>query len=103
MRLVRFTDRGGWKHLAMVRDADPDSIAPEGLRLDPPDIRQLDWEGIIQELHNGLVDAGLINWEDVQRQQNGLSGVVQRVLRDRLTVLYREAAKATTEGGSNHA
>lgn len=94
MRLVRYTDKQGWRHQAWVREEDPDSVAPEGLRLDPPDLHQLDWEEILQELHNHLVDSGLINWEDVQRQQNGVSGVVQHVLRNRIVGLYREAAKA---------
>lgn len=97
MRLVDWTDKYGFKHKSLVLDTDPDYKAPEGVLQDPPDIRQLDWDEIARELHNALVDRGLLTWMDVQREQTGISGAVNAVLKNRIVRLYREAAKH--EGG----
>ena len=89
MRQVKWTDRHGWNHLSLVRDGDPDEMAESGLLRDPPDVNGIDWEVVKRELHNRLVDAGLVTWADVQRGQKAVTGIVSAVLRRRVIGLYR--------------
>lgn len=89
MKIVVWTDGGGYKRRSMLRDRDPDQMAPEGIPLDPPDLSQLDWEEIKRELHNALVDKGLSTWGDVQRQQNGVTSSILSVMKRRVVALYR--------------
>jgi len=90
MKEVTWTDEHGYRHCSLIRDEDPDEMAPQGILQDPPVLDGLDWEGIKRDLHNGLVDAGLRSWRDVQ-QKKGLRGVILTALRKRLIYLYREA------------
>ena len=93
MRVVTWTDRNGYKHRSLVRDTDPDEAAPQGVLQDPPNLDELDWEAVKRDLHNGLVDAGLYSWRDVQRIQVGLRGAILSAVRKKLIYLYREADK----------
>jgi hypothetical protein len=100
MRLVHWIDKDGYDHQSLVRDKDPDSAAPKGIRQDPPDMNQVDWEAVKLELHNALIANGLITWKDVQLKGNGVTGVILAVLRRRLVELYRErgvVAQSDTE------
>ena len=91
MRRVEWTDKRGYRHRALVRDEDPDSAAKHGLKLDPPSVGNLDWEGIKKDLHNALLDRGLIDWPAVQKAPRGsLTGAIIAVMRARLIALYRE-------------
>jgi hypothetical protein len=49
----------------------------------------LDWEEIKKDLHNRLVNARLLTWADVQRQQTGLTSALRAVFLQRLNALYR--------------
>lgn len=89
MRLVEYTDKDGYKHLSYIKDNQSDSEAKNGLPADPPDIKQLDWEGIKRDIHNSLVDQRLINWQAVQRNQNSISGIVNKIVRKAIIGLYR--------------
>ena len=91
MRIVIYVDKEGLKRRALVRDADPDSAASKGMPAGPPDLELLDWDEVRRQIHNELADAELWTWDDVQRQQNGVSGVVRRVVIDRIIRLYRES------------
>lgn len=90
MRLVFWIDEQGYKHNSYVRDSDPDEMAPLGYLHDPPNLVQLDWEGIQRELHNLLVDRGLITLEDVQRQQRNVQSAIQAVLLRKMIDLYKQ-------------
>lgn len=92
MRIVTWTDKHGYKHRSLVRDADPDDAAPMGIRQDPPNLEQMDWEGVKRDLHNTLVDMGLFSWREVQQRQ-GLPGAILGAMRTRLITLYREAER----------
>jgi hypothetical protein len=70
MKNVVWTDRTVTSGFPLLRDRDPDHMAPEGIPLTPPDLSQLDWEEMKRELHNSLVDKKLFTWDDVQREQN---------------------------------
>lgn len=88
-KLIIWTDEGGLKHRSILRDNDPDHLAPAGVPDDPPDLSRLDWESIRRELHNHLVDRGLISWQDVQDSGNGISNALITVLRRHVVGLYR--------------
>lgn len=90
MRQVEWTDEKGWKHLSLIRDNDPDEMAPHGIKSDPPDIEQLDWDQIKKELHNSLVNRRLVNWQDVQQQGEGIKGAILSALRRRIIDLYKD-------------
>jgi len=90
MRLVNWTDKHGYKHRSLVRDNDPDEMAPQGILQDPPSLDELPWEDIKRDIHNALVDAGLRSWRDVQ-ERRGLRGAILSAMKRRLVYLYREA------------
>lgn len=89
MRIVPWTDSNGYRHQSLVREGDPDSAAETGIPNDPPDMDDLDWDEIKRDLHNRLVEAGLITWRDVQRSQNGLTGIVRATVHKRIIQLYK--------------
>jgi predicted nuclease with TOPRIM domain len=92
MKLVTWIDKHGYKHRSLVRDDDSDEMGPQGILQDPPNLEELDWEGIKLDLHNALVSAGLFTWRDVQ-EKRGLRGAILSAMKRRLVYLYREAEK----------
>jgi hypothetical protein len=90
MRLVSWEDDRGYKHRSLIRDDDPDDMASQGILQDPPNLDELDWEGIKRDLHNHLVSGGLISWRNVQ-EIRGLRGAILSSMKRRLVQLYREA------------
>lgn len=89
MRLVEWQDEGGYKHLSLVRDGDPDEMAPHGISRDPPDVGELDWQQVRKDLHNLLIDLRLSDWRDVQMSKDGITSAVLGALRRPLSRLYR--------------
>ena len=89
MRTVRWEDSRGKRHVSEVRDTDPDSMAPKGLMRDPPDVEFIDWEAVKRDLHNALLDQGLITYQDIVRQQVGVTSAVLGSVRKRVVALYR--------------
>ena len=87
MRLIQRTDENGLKHLYYIKDNDLDT-AP-GIRADPPSVKELDWEAIIKDIHNGLVEHKLIQLSDVQRSNSGLDGLILVAIKRRIVALYR--------------
>lgn len=90
MRIVIWTDRGGYNHRALVRDTDPDSSAHMGVPLDPPDLSQLDWEGVQRDIHNRLVDMGLHSYQDILVAQTGITSAINSALKRRILELYKQ-------------
>jgi len=90
MRTVLWEDKHGYRHRSLVRDDDPDEMGPQGILQDPPNLDEFDWEGVKRDLHNGLVNAGLSSWRDVQ-ERGDLRGVILSAMKKRLVLLYREA------------
>lgn len=89
MRIIVYTDPHGKRHRAAVPDNVPDEQAKFGLRLDPPDLSTLDWDGIRDDIHNALVDLGVSTWRDWQAQQHAVQGAILRPLVRRLVALLR--------------
>lgn len=75
------------RHAAYVNNEVDDPS--QGIPVLMPDIYDLDWDAIILQIHNGLVDNGLFSWADVQRQQTGLSSILRTTLMRHLIALYR--------------
>lgn len=92
MRPVQWTDDKGYYRLSLLRDNDPEELAPKGLPSGPPDINELDWEELKREIHNLLVSNRLLTWDDVKRSQNGITSIVNVTLKRELILLYRRKA-----------
>ncbi len=75
---------------ALIRDDDPDDMGPQGVPLEPPDLTNLDWDGVSRDIHNALVNGGYFTWEDVQREQAPLTSIACRAIKRRLVVLFRQ-------------
>lgn len=93
MRLVLWKDEQGYMHRTLVLDSQADQDVDRGIPQDPPRLDLTDdilaliekaglelWE-FRRDLHNELVCRRLLDWNDVQRQQNGLYGALRYALR----------------------
>lgn len=90
MKLMVYTDEGGYNRRVMVKDGDE---SPEfGIPQDIPDLNGLDWDSIKRELHNELTSAGVITWQDVQKSNN-LMSIVNIIFKRRLINLYKLEAR----------
>jgi len=92
MRKVAWVDSSGVRHVSIIRDNDPDSMAEYGISCDPPDLASLDWvameesltgkglrfepDKIKATLHDALLARGLASWNDVLKQQTGITAAV---------------------------
>lgn len=90
MRKVVITDAQGYLRAFLIREADPDSVAEQGIPLSPPDLGVLDWEAVKRELHNGLVERCIFSWQDIEREQDAISNLVRFVLKRRIIALFRQ-------------
>jgi len=90
LKKVTWTDGSGKNHISLIRDADNETVATtgHGLSLDPPDVWNIDWNAVKLDLHNELVNRGLLTHADVVKQQSGVSGAVLSALRRRILTLY---------------
>jgi hypothetical protein len=103
MKTVTVTDHRGLRHRYAVPDDLPEKDWPHGLKLDPPKLDELDWEGIRQDIHNALVDLGIATWRDWQKQQHRVQGAILHPILRRLVALlraaeYQEVEEETTDG-----
>lgn len=93
MRSVIWTDDRGLRHHSLLREHEDDSMAPEGMPQDPPDVvNRIDWQQVAHDLHNQLVDRHLFTEADLQADRSGtlLTGAVLAALRRRVIMLYRQ-------------
>lgn len=88
MRPVVYKDDRGYLRRSMVKNDDPDDMARFGVPAGPPDLNQIDWEDVVRQMNNALVEAGLNTWLDVQRSQVGVQ-VATTVVKRYLIDLYR--------------
>lgn len=91
MELIETVDENGYKHLQWCINKD-DTI---GICADPPFLGQLDFDEIEKEIHNALIDKRLINWSEVQKQQQAIAGILNAIIRKKIVFLYRQAEKET--------
>lgn len=88
MRPVIFEDSRGYLRRMLIKDSDPDSMAECGMPAGPPDIEKVDWDMLMRDVHNALVNEGLNTWLDVQRSPVGLQ-VACNVIKRHFVALYR--------------
>lgn len=89
MRLVHWVDEKGWHRASLVRDSDPDDMAPQGIGKDPPRLDDLTWQDCMKEIHNKLVDMEIFSLDDVQRHQDAVGNVVGGVIRRKIIELFK--------------
>lgn len=78
MIVKKFMDVAGRLHYRLVRSEQDDPR--HGIPLSIPDLSKLPLpEKAITELHNELIDLGLITWKDVERSQNAITRATRRV------------------------
>ena len=90
MKVVVWKDERGLKHRSMLRDSDPDSAAEMGILMDPPDLEQLDWDGVRKDIHNALVEREIVTWRDLQKSQ-ATRGIILAAMKSRLINLFKGA------------
>lgn len=90
MRKVTYTDRQGFKYVALVRDVDPDEAAASGLPLGPPNFNELDMEEVKRDINNILVEQGVLTIKDLPRHPNAITQAVRSALVGRIVVLYKQ-------------
>lgn len=103
MRRIDWEDRNGYKRASLIRDHDPDSVAEAGIPMGPPDLEALDWEGLKRDLHNALMEAHILTWEDLQKTNANLQGIACRALKRHIVQLFKLDDQEVRHGGDIHA
>lgn len=83
----------GMKRAKIGRDADSDSaIMKYGIPREPPNLNRLNWEKLVKDLHNRLMETGMLTWKDVQSSpgQRGITSAILAVFRRPIIRLYKE-------------
>lgn len=91
MKLIKYTDKAGFKRRSLVKDTDSEDDAQYGVPAGPPDLRQLDWTQLKRDMNNALADQELWTLQDLQRSKIGVT-VATNVLKRALILLYRQDA-----------
>jgi len=88
MNLVKYTDENEITRAAYINEVVTDPR--QGIPITIPDVIDgLDWEAIPKEIHNALMERGLYSWDDVQKQQTAITGILRSVLLRKIIALYR--------------
>lgn len=90
MRLVQYITEDGWKYQSWITEEMLVSEAEKGIPYDSPDTNRLPWEDISRELHNLLLDRGLITLKDVDDNPGMLGNTINKIIQPRLVELYKE-------------
>jgi hypothetical protein len=90
VKYITWVDEKGYKRRSAIRDSDPDTMAPQGIPAGPPDLQRLDWENLVKELNNMLVDREINSWRDIQVHQNAVSNAIVSIFKRPIVALYRE-------------
>lgn len=88
MKLVTFTDGDGYAYNSLIRDGDIDPSI--GLIQSPPDLRLLDWESIAKNIHNALLERGLLTINDIQIRQTEFNQIILAKVAKQIFKLYQE-------------
>lgn len=82
MKEVRYTDNRGMVHVTLLPDNAPESDAPRGLFVGPPDLRPLGLPPATEKrLNRQLVDRGLLSAADVASRSHELAAAVMAAYR----------------------
>jgi hypothetical protein len=102
MRYVTTIDGKGYKRRMMIRDADGDEKAAQGIPAGPPSLDRLDWEAMKREINNALADQGIFTWNDVNNSQGVGLSLISTIVKRYVAGLYKEdqaRAKETALSG----
>jgi hypothetical protein len=90
MRQVTYKDRNGYLRVSLIRDTDPEDMAPKGLPVGPPDFELIDWEEVKRQLSNLLVERGILTYTDIQHNPSAVSSCVRSCLTSRVVNVYKQ-------------
>lgn len=88
MKKVTFTDGNGYNHNSIIRDNDTDPTL--GIIQSPPDLRQLDWDEMARNIHNALLERGLLTIKDVQVRNNEFNQIILAKVGKKIFALYQQ-------------
>jgi hypothetical protein len=89
MKIVEYIEKSGWKRRITVKDDATAKDYPAGIPSGPPDLTRMDIGLMLMQMNNVLIEAGIFNWDDVQRKPGGLQPALN-VVKKHLVALYRE-------------
>ena len=96
MKRVKWLDPNGYLRAALVKNDEDATAGIYGIKVEPPNLDELDWESCKRDLHNMLVEYEIFTWQDLQMRQREFE-MALGIVRRRLVSLYRERF----EGGNN--
>ena len=88
MKAVIWTDNNGRKRRSLIKDGDTPEMAKYGIPADPPDVRTLDIEAILQEIETLQYQQGLFTWRAALDNPGGMQALLS-VFKRHLLGLYR--------------
>jgi hypothetical protein len=88
MKIMNYSDNNGYHYKSLVRDGDFDPSI--GILQAPPDLRQLDWEMIVRNIHNELLARGLITLQDVQIRNIEFNQLIMAKVVKPIYALYQQ-------------
>jgi len=88
MKPIIWTDSNGRKRRSLIKDGDGIEMAKYGVPADPPDIRSLDIEALLNEIESLQYQYGLYTWRAALDNQVGMQAIINAFKR-KLLELYR--------------
>jgi hypothetical protein len=88
MKLIHWTDFNGYLRCSMLRDEDDERFPERGVPVEPPPVQEM-IEEAAKDLHNELMQRGLVTMRDIENSGNALTGAILSVFRTRLITLYK--------------
>ena len=89
MKPVIWTDANGRKRRSLIKDGDSPEMAKYGIPADPPDIRSMDIEALLNEIENLQYQLGLFTWRAALENPNSMQALINAFKR-KLLELYRK-------------
>ncbi|KKL54554.1 hypothetical protein LCGC14_2264250 [marine sediment metagenome] len=88
MKSIIYEDKEGFLHRVLIKNNDPLTAAEYGLPVGPPDVRDIDWDLMMRQINNVLVEHEIFDWYDAQRKPVGLTAALT-IFKRHLISLYR--------------
>jgi hypothetical protein len=88
MKRVVWKDNNGVFRCSLLRDNDNESMPQIGIPLEPPPIERILCEAGV-DLRNELVSQGLITYQDLMKEPNGVSSALINILRRKIVEAYK--------------
>jgi len=82
-------DENGFLRAVWIPDNRPDLPISAGVPVGA-DLSEIDWQAVHKEIHNLLIERGLIDWNDVQHQQTGVTSAILSVLKPKIIQCFRK-------------